>query len=258
MLNTLLNKVMTKGFLYVEEHDAAGKALGVMRDMRISCVFVLRDDIPVGIITERKLMERVVKGVNIFNSKAKDVMSGPLVTLTPENTIADACELMGEKEIRHLGIVDSYGKLRGTVTPSNIVNLLGFESFSSIATVKDVMYPNLVLIEENTNLKEAAKSILEKKSCCAIVMSEGYPVGVVSEKDVSRCFGFGQNIETTSVDKVMSKPVIGVEEKDTVAQAIITLRQHRVHRLVVYNAQGKVSGILALNSLVRNIGKILR
>ncbi|MBM9605196.1 CBS domain-containing protein [Desulfopila inferna] len=257
MLNDPLRNVMTQGYLYVEEYQSAGKALGVMRDMRISCVFVLQDNKPSGIITERKIMKIAVSGSDVCTAAVKDVMSSPLISLTPEHTIGDACALIAEKEIRHLGIVDTAGRLKGTVTSSNIVNLMGSESFSSTALVRDVMFPNLVLLEEKSNLKEAGSAILEARSCCAIVMSEGYPVGIVSEKDVVRCLGFGQNISSVTLDRVMSKPVIGVEEKDTIAQAIITLRRHRIHRLVVYNDQGRVSGILALNGLVRNIHKIL-
>jgi CBS domain-containing protein len=248
---------MTQGYFYVEEHQSAGKALGVMRDMRISCVFVLRNDKPCGIITERKIMAKALNGGDIFSASVRDMMSSPLISLSPDNTIEEACDLIAEKQIRHLGIVDNDGMLKGTVTPSNIVNLMGTESFSSIAQVKDVMHSDIVFLDEDATLKEAGEAILDSHSCCAVVMSEGYPTGVVSEKDIVRCLGYGQNIGAITLDKVMSKPVIGIEEKDTITQAIITLRRHRIHRVIVYNEKGKVSGILALNGLVRNIKKIL-
>jgi predicted transcriptional regulator len=63
MLNISLKNIMTQGYFYVEEHESMGKALGVLRDRHISFLFVLKDDLPVTIITERKVMERAVKGM---------------------------------------------------------------------------------------------------------------------------------------------------------------------------------------------------
>jgi len=257
MLNISLKDVMTQGYLYVEERQFTGKALGVMRDMHISCVFVMRNNTPTGIITERRIMGRALTGINLYTAPVTEIMSRPLLSLTPENTIQEACDFMTKHEIRHLGIVDAYGNLKGTVTPGNIVNLMGTESFSSTALVKDVMHTNLVFEEESSTLKEAAAAIILQKTCCAIVMNNGYPVGVVSEKDVARCLGYGQDISGIRLNKIMSTPVIGVEETDTIAQGLITLRKHHIHRVLVYNKEGKVSGILALGGLVENIQKVL-
>lgn len=257
MLNVLLKDAMTQGYLYVEEHQAAGKAMKVMRDMHISSVFVMRYDRPVGVITERKLIEKAVQGVDLFTATVKDVMSSPIIQLTVDNTVGEACKLMKEKEFRHLAVVDDTGYLKGTITSSNIVNLMGSESFSSIAQVKDVMYPHVVIGQKDSILKDIALELLELRICCAIVMNEDAPVGIVSEKDITNCIGFGHNLSKVKLEKVMSTPVIGIHEKDSVAQAIITLRRHRIHRLVCYNYEGHVSGILALGGLARNIEKVL-
>lgn len=257
MLNESLKNIMTQGYLYVESHQAAGKAMRVMRDMHISCVFVLKDDKPVGAITERKIMEKALKGVNLFNATAEDIMSTPLLQLKVDDTIQDACELMNKEEIRHIGIVDTLGTLKGTITPSNIVNIMGMESFSSNALVKDVMYPHVVFAEESSSLLDAATAILEKRTCCAVVMKNSEVVGIVSEKDAANSLSFGHNIAKVTLDKIMSSPVIGVQDKDSIAQAIITLRRHRIHRVIAYNQVGQVSGILALEGLVRNIDKVL-
>lgn len=257
MLNIPLKKAMTQGYLYVEEHESMGKALGVLRERQISCLFVLKNDLPVGIITERKIMEKAVKGVDILTASVKDIMSGPLLTLYRHNTIAEACELMTKQEIRHIGIIDENGRLRGSITPGNILNMMGSDSFSSAALVKEIMYPNIVLAQRDSNLKQAGIELLEKRSCCAIVMEDNRPIGLVSEKDAARCLSFGQKIETIILGKIMSSPVITVQELDTVAQGVVTLRTHHIHRAVVVNSEGEVVGTLAQNSFVRNIETVL-
>jgi len=257
MHNISLRSVMTQGFFYVEDHESMGKALGVMRDRHISFLFVMQNDMPVGIITERKVMEKAVKGMDLLTSSVKDVMSSPLLNLRADENIADACEFMKSHQIRHVGIVTEEGRLKGSVTPGNIVNMLSSDSFSSSALVQDIMYTNIVLEKPDSNLRQAGISMLEKRSCCAIVM-EGYvPIGLVSEKDAVSALSYGQNIDAIPLNKIMTSPVVKVQDLDTIAQGIITLRSHRIHRAVVVNNEEKVVGTFALNNLVDNIDIVL-
>ena len=59
------------------------------------------------------------------------------------------------------------------------------------------------------------------------------------------------------VSRVMSSPVIGVPGGSTIAEAISTLRHHHIHRVVVTTETGSIAGILALNSIVRHVRKIV-
>jgi CBS domain-containing protein len=257
MENVSLKTVMTQGYLYVEEHESLGKVLGIMRDRRTSCLFVLNEDMPIGIITERKIVDQAVKGVDLLTASVKDVMSGPLISLRADQTVDDACKLMSKHEIRHIGIVDGNGRLKGSITANNIVNILSSDSFSSTIQIKDIMFTSIVLAKPEATLKQAGIEMLEKRSCCAIVMEAGRPIGLVSEKDAARALSFGQNINTILLGKIMSSPVITVHETDSVAEAIITLRTHHIHRAVVMNGQEQVVGTIALNNLVRNMDLVL-
>lgn len=257
MLNVLLKDAMTQGYLYVEEHQAAVKAMRVMRDMNISSVFVMKYDKLVGVITERKIIEKVLHGVDLFTATTREIMTSPVIQLKLDNTVAEACELMDEREIRHLAVVDDNGYLRGTITSTNIVNLMGSDSFSSIAQVKDVMYPHVVFGTRDSVLRDITIELLEKRTCCAVVMSADKPVAIVSEKDITNCLGFGHDMNKVRLERIMTNPIIGIHETDSVAQAIITLRRHRIHRLICYDYEAQVSGILALGGLVRNINKVL-
>ncbi len=258
MLNVLLKNVMTQGYLFVEENQPAEKALGVMRDMRISCVFVLREDLPVGIITERAILGRSITGVDLFSAQVKDIMTTPLIALTPDTTVNDACKLIAKKIIRHIAIVDHHGFLKGTITLRNLANHMSTESYSSSLRVRDVMHSNIVFLDESETLKQAATQMFETKNNCAIISRGGHPVGIISEKDIVHRLCYGQDLEKMTADRVMNAPVIGLQESDSVAQAMLTLRKHRIHRLAVYNNDGQISGVLALIDLVKNIEKILQ
>jgi len=119
------------------------------------------------------------------------------------------------------------------------------------------MYTNIVLEKPEATLKEAGKSIVQKKTCCAIIMNGQVPVGLTSEKDVVSALSFGQKIESITLNKIMSSPVVIVKEMDTVAQGVLTLRANHIHRAVVTDSEDKVVGTFALNNVVDNMDIVL-
>lgn len=256
MLDTPLAEVMTQGYLYVEEHQATAKALAVMRDMNISCMYVMRESIPTGIITERTIVRQSLSGKDLFTAPASSVMSRPLITLTPEHSVLEASDFMIDKAIRHLGIVDSYGNLRGTVTPGNIVNMMDPEKYSASISVKEVMSTPPVTVKRNWTLEKTAAAIAENNDCCAVIMDGSHAVGIISEKDIARCIGYGEDINTYPLERIMSKRVIGVDETDSISDAILTMRRHHIQRVMVFNEDISITGFLSLGGLIHCIRTI--
>jgi|GEM_PF-800104 len=257
MHNISLRSIMTQGYFYVEEHESMGKALGVMRDRHISFLFVMHHDLPVGIITERKVMETAITGRNLLALSAKEVMSSPLLSMHPEDNAVDASGFMQRNQIRHIAVVSGDGRLKGSVTPGNIVNRLGSDIFSSSALVRDIMYTDIVLEKPEANLKEAGRAILQKKTCCAIIMDGHVPIGLTSEKDAVSALSYGQKIEAIKLNKIMSSPVVIVKEMDTVTQGVLTLRANHIHRAVVTDSENRVVGTFALNNLVDHMDIVM-
>ena len=86
-----------------------------------SLVVVDRNEKPIGIITERDMIRKVV--VTSKNPKSVDVtqiMSSPLVTGNPNMDLEDSAKLMINKKIKRLPIVDQ-GKIVGIVTFTDLI-----------------------------------------------------------------------------------------------------------------------------------------
>ncbi len=77
---------------------------------------------PVGIITEKDFTISIAKGKVPSKVKVKDVMSSPLITVPPEESILDAAHLMSKKKIRKLP-VKSKGRLVGIITSEDIARV---------------------------------------------------------------------------------------------------------------------------------------
>lgn len=76
---------------------------------------------PIGVITDRDIVCRVVaEGRNPAEVATSDCMTTPVVTVTPDIDLDACCDLMEEKQIRRVPVVDDRGRLCGIVAQSDI------------------------------------------------------------------------------------------------------------------------------------------
>lgn len=96
----------------------------IMIDNKVGSVVVIGEKREVlGIITERDLIEKVLaRSLDVKTLKAKDIMSRPVITITPDTSVSAAAMIMKEKNIGHLPVVEN-GRLVGIVAEGDITSL---------------------------------------------------------------------------------------------------------------------------------------
>ena len=103
----------------------AAKTMTKKDDGYSGYLIVLKDGSPVGIITERDLVTKVLaKGIDPENTKVVDVMTSPLVTVDPDEDMLKAAEIMREHNIRKLPVV-SNNIIYGIITADDIAQKCG-------------------------------------------------------------------------------------------------------------------------------------
>jgi CBS domain-containing protein len=117
-----IGNVMSKDVFTVSEEDNVLQVAKQMASRQFSCIVVTRMKKPMGILTERDLIQRViVKGIDAKKTKVKDIMSSPVVSVPPEADLVPTGELMKKKKVRRFPVTDDKGKLIGLVTESDIL-----------------------------------------------------------------------------------------------------------------------------------------
>ena len=107
---------------YVAEDASVLQAAKVMKRNRVGSVLVLRGGVPVGIMTERDVLYKVVtKGTNPAEVKVAEVMSSPIVTVRKGEEAQEALKLMKKHNIRRVLVVDERGKPYGLVVEKLVV-----------------------------------------------------------------------------------------------------------------------------------------
>jgi signal-transduction protein with cAMP-binding, CBS, and nucleotidyltransferase domain len=108
--------------------SSAQAAAKKMRDKNISSLIVTDDyNKPVGIVTERDLVRKIcVNDASSSNTKVKDVMSLPLLTINSTASVREAANIMTQNRVRHVLVIENndISKPLGIVTPSDFAGYL--------------------------------------------------------------------------------------------------------------------------------------
>lgn len=126
----------------------------------------------------------------------KDKMTPNPICGRPEMSVMDAQKIMRENNIRHLPIVDQDERLVGIVTqralmqvvPADMSKFGPFVINYIVAKLKaqNVMVKNVITIQEDVTIEEAARIMSDKKIGCLPVMRQGDLVGIISDNDLFR------------------------------------------------------------------------
>lgn len=118
----LVKDIMSSPVIAVSEDESSDKAAALMEKHNLGCVIVTtQNGRPTGIITERDMVTRVVaKDIQPSKVAAKEIMTAPLITITPDETLNEAARRMNRLNIRRLGVMYK-GKLLGIISSKDIV-----------------------------------------------------------------------------------------------------------------------------------------
>jgi len=112
--------VMVDEVITIEADATVHEAVTIMNKHEIGCLIVILKEKPVGIITERDMLTRVLaKSLDPEKIKVSDIMSAPIIIGKPEMEIEDAVKLMFKTKIKKLPVVRG-GKLIGLVTLTDL------------------------------------------------------------------------------------------------------------------------------------------
>ncbi len=118
--------VMVTNIITIEVGATARQAAELMNRHDIGCIIVVNHEKPVGIVTERDMLKRVMlQGSDPRRSRIDRTMSSPLITIPPETDLRDAINLMTERRIKKLPVVED-GNLRGLLSITDVVRSLAY------------------------------------------------------------------------------------------------------------------------------------
>lgn len=106
-------------------------------------------------------------------------------------------------------------------------------------------------ISPEATVYEAIAGMADKSAGALVVMEDGRPIGMISERDYARKVVLqGRASKDTRVAEIMSAPVIVASPLETIEEAMRRMTEHRIRHLPVVEGN-QVIGVISIGDLVR-------
>jgi CBS domain-containing protein len=127
-----------------------------------------------------------------------------------------------------------------------------YEQSKELMTVNDIMSSEVVMVAPNATMAEAAKTMGERHIGSLIVVEDGEPDGIVTERDLlSKVLAKDMSPENVKVRAVMSSPLLTISPSGTIREAARTMMRQK-GRLVVFDEE-KLVGVVTASDLVKSM-----
>ena len=141
--------VMVKKVITVDEKASVKEATNIMNQFEIGSIITTRKGKPIGIITERDILKRIVsEGRNATRTRVKEIMSSPLVVISPDMDLEEAASLMFCNKIKKLPVTEKK-------------RLVGLVSLTDIARVQ----PMIKFLQRLSETEKTPKSMQKVLNC---------------------------------------------------------------------------------------------
>lgn len=115
--------------------------------------------------------------------------------------------------------------------------------------VKDVMHKNVVVAKSDATIKEASKVMSKYKIGSLIIVKDDKIEGIITDTDIIKALAQEADVNTTSMEDIMSKKVITVDPEQTIEDTVDLMVKHKIKRLPVVE-EGKIKGIITASDII--------
>ena len=254
MLRKQLNEILTPNVISVSPTTPVSEAIRTMRSNNISCIVVLEGNEPIGIFTERNVVQVLAeRGADFDDREIRELMSSPVLTANKNTEMYTAYNLLVTHKIRRLVVVDDENHAIGVVTQSNLIEHIGYEYFIKIKKVSEVMTKRLFTISKDVTVSQALSDMARESLSCLVVAQDDRPVGILTERDVARLLVDRGDVWQLKVEEVMSSPVQTLSQQTPVHEAAKIMQQEKIRRVVVVDEDGKIVGLTTQSDIVKGL-----
>jgi CBS domain-containing protein len=137
MGHTFVKDIMKNAVISIDSSLTVKDAAKMMDDSGVGCVVVMENGVAVGILTERDFVRRIAAPEKSLSIPVKEVMSSPLIVINPDETVWELAELMKQRRIHKVPVVNEQGRLIGIATATDLTRICSVGSESEMRKICD-------------------------------------------------------------------------------------------------------------------------
>lgn len=248
-----LKEIVENENLCVQHCASLKDVMDLMNMNQKGVIVVLADDRPVGILTERDIVELLYRGVDL-NDSVEKYSKKLLITTKGNRTIGYGLNLTVENNIRRIIVVDENDVFLGVVTQQDLLNHIEDDYYRADVKVKDVLRNRgqLIGVSPDKALSDVLKILVENHIGAVPVLREGVAVGIITEKDILK-LASGDIPLTRAVGDYMTRNVVSCSINTRLVDIVKSMNTRQIRRVVITDGDKRAMNIVTVRDVFRNI-----
>lgn len=239
----------------------------VHQEARSSCVLVTEGQTLIGILTERDVVRLSAQKCPLHQTTIGEVVTSPVVTLQVDEftDLFTAVNLLQQRQIRHLPILDRQNQILGVVTHESLQQLARPVDLLRLRLASEVMSTHVVSAEPDTAMLGVVQLMAEHRVGSVLLVNtqcdaDGHvlqsPAGIITERDIVQFQALGLQLDRIAVRTVMSQPVFAVSPDTSLIVVQGIMERYAIRRVVVTGTQGELLGIVTQSTLLQSLNPV--
>ena len=135
----LVSDIMKKTVISIDETKTIKEAASLMNKAKIGSIIITKDNIPVGILTERDFVTKIAVEEISLSVSLSQVMIKPLLVVAPNQTVWEAAEIMNNMQVHRLAVQEG-NKIIGMITTTDLIKVCSIGSNSNLQRIADLIF----------------------------------------------------------------------------------------------------------------------
>lgn len=261
----LARDVMQVGVVSIDRKEPVQKAVALLIERNISGLPVTDKGRLEGMLSEKDLLKLLYEG-QYLPGLVEDYMTSPVTSFDVEEKLSTIYGYLGEHAFRRVPILYE-GRLAGMITRADLVRVVK-ERFRSLADgtglnepdellAEDAMKFGLLTLYPDAPLYDAMDLIARHHVTGLPVVDRGMNLlGIITEKDVLRCFADPEAIEAP-VETFMTRNVVTFNRRASLYEICTCLIENDFHRVPILDGT-RLVGIISRSDILRHRASVFK
>lgn len=250
---TLVKEIIQIEDVTVSPDLTLQNSIKIMEKNNHGVVVIVENDLPIGILTERDLLS-LIKDSDNFSLPTSLFGRKNIITVNQNRSLEYALHILIDNNIRRLVVVDNNGFFIGVITQEDILKFLEEDSYKTHLLIANILQKpiNIITVDKNQNISSAFQKMQEHNIGSIVVQDENdTPIGILTERDIIKIINRSIPLDT-NICKVMSKPVITVQNDLHVKDVIDFMMEKSIRRVLVMSGN-KIEGLISFRDIAQNL-----
>jgi CBS domain-containing protein len=253
-------------FVRVGVQSAVRDAVAAMNDADVTCACICDGSLPVGMLTDRDVLTRVVGYPMTWDMPVEAVMTPGPETVAADASVADALELMNVFRFRNVPIVDGDGALVGNLDRYALLQFAAKQVFSDasietheLAAQHGLLFidfaglnlPSPIAVAADTDLKRVVHTMRGRGIGSVLVTGEhGAMVGIFTDHDAQMKVACRiDNLGATNVGSVMTPDPLTLDVHQPIADGLRLMADKALSHIPLTGATDSAVAIVSFRDV---------